>query len=89
MTTIIIKPLTEKGRRAILTHTIEKERENLKDKLIYRSAFDEKIEDNQLKIRVRSQSIYLIDLEKFKGVIHKTMKANGAENETDYTLKEV
>lgn len=77
---IVINVYTEKGRKALLKHLQDKRKEALKNRLLYRQAFEERktYKDGELDSLIIFPKHRYITAEGALPIAHDMMNANGA-----------
>lgn len=77
---IVINVYTEKGRKALLQHLTDKRKEALKNRLLYRQAFEERktYKEGVLDSLIIIPKHRYISVEASLPIAHDMMSANGA-----------
>ena len=85
---IVINVLTDKGRQALQKHLSDKRKEGLKNRILYRQAFEERQtqKDGELDSLIIIPKHRYITAEGALPIAHDMMIANGAKDKKDFTI---
>jgi len=85
---IVINVLSEKGRKALIQHLSDKRKEALKNRILYKQAFEERktYKGDLLDSLIIIPKHRYITAEGALPIAHDMMTANGAKDKKDFSI---